>query len=136
MLKPIIDQIKLLLFSILSGVIIGIIYDIYRLMRGIKIHNSIITFLEDTLFWILSAIIVFIFLLYTSYAFIGTYVYLYIAIGILIYFRALSKTIFKLENKLINITAKTFRVVINYGLYPFLLLNEKLNAKKQKKDKK
>lgn len=136
MLKPIIDQLKLLLFSVLSGIIIGVIFDIYRLLRGIKVPNSIITFVEDILFWIFSAIIVFIFLLYTSYAYIGTYVYFYIALGILTYFKVFSRTILKIQGKLINITAKTIRVGLNYGIYPFLLINEKLNTKKLKKTKK
>ncbi len=47
--------------------------------------SPIIKIIEDILFWCLAAIVIFIFLLYNNCAFIGVYVYLWIAIGLYIY---------------------------------------------------
>ena len=78
-------QVKLLVFSLASGMITGVLFDIYRIIRGLENPNRVITFIEDTLFWILTGILVFVFLLYTNYAYVGFYVYLFIAIGIYLY---------------------------------------------------
>ena len=70
-------QFNIVLYSILSGILTGILFDLYNIIRGVKVPK-IIVFIEDILFWILAAIIVFTFLLYTSYAFLGPYVYIFI----------------------------------------------------------
>ena len=77
-------QINLLVYSFIAGMIIGILFDLYRLMRGLSNPKKAITIIEDILFGIFTAIIIFIFLLYTNYAYTGFYVYMWIAFGIYI----------------------------------------------------
>lgn len=84
-------QINLLIYSFIAGMIIGVLFDMYRLMRGISNPKKALTIIEDILFGILAAIIVFIFLLYTNYVYTGFYVYMWIALGIYIYFKFISR---------------------------------------------
>ncbi|NFQ35112.1 spore cortex biosynthesis protein YabQ, partial [Clostridium sporogenes] len=84
-------QLGLLIFSFLSGLITGVFFDIYRSIRMDKNLSPIIKIIEDILFWCLAAIAIFIFLLYNNCAFIGIYVYLWIAIGLYIYIFFISK---------------------------------------------
>ena len=67
-------QVDIVIYSLLAGVLTGILFDAYRLIRGYKIPKVIVV-VEDLLFWALCALVVFTFLLYTNYAFLGPYVY-------------------------------------------------------------
>ncbi len=72
-------QFNLLMYSVIAGIITGFLFDIYRSIRGLN-SIKIITVIEDILFWILTALIIFTFLLYTNYAFLTPYVYIFIII--------------------------------------------------------
>ena len=87
-------QVKIVIFSILAGVLTGIMFDLYRLYRGFT-TSKIVMIIEDILFWILATIVVFIFLLNTNYAFVSAYVYISIGMGILLYLRLFSKILRK-----------------------------------------
>ncbi|WP_415578649.1 spore cortex biosynthesis protein YabQ [Hathewaya histolytica] len=76
MLFPIDFQLRLFIFSILAGFLTGTLFDIYRLIRGVSHPGNIVTIIQDTLFWIFTSILVFIFLLYTNYAYVSIYIYI------------------------------------------------------------
>lgn len=133
MLSTVASQSNLLLFSMLAGVLTGMLFDLYRVLRGFENPNKILTFIEDTLFWILTSIIVFIFLLKTNYAYMREYVYITIALGILIYIFVLSKSFIKVEYKVIGIIIKFTRIIFNYVFYPINLLFYRLKRKNKQK---
>ncbi|MDZ4957047.1 spore cortex biosynthesis protein YabQ, partial [Clostridium perfringens] len=83
---PIGIQFDIVIYSIVSGILIGVLFDLYNIIRGVKIPKIIII-IEDVLFWILTAIIVFTFLLYINYAFLGPYVYIFMIITLIIYLK-------------------------------------------------
>lgn len=126
-------QIRLVVFSIVAGILTGFFFDLYRVFRGFENVHKIIIVVEDIMFWIFSAIIIFIFLLYTNYAFIGVYVYLYIIIGIYIYLKLMSKFFVILHSKAIYFICKIGRVVLNLTTYPLKLLFYSVNSKNKKK---
>ena len=79
---PINIQFSIIVYSFLSGLLTGGMFDLYRIIRGSKVPKPILV-IEDILFSILAAMIVFTFLLYTDYAFLGAYVYIFIILAIL-----------------------------------------------------
>lgn len=113
------EQIRLIIFSIMAGIITGILFDFYRLIRGYSNLSRIIMLIEDTLFWIFTAIIVFIFLLYTNYAYMGMYAYMLLAVGIYIYMRFFSNIFVKVHQKFFAVLGRVVRVIINGICYPF-----------------
>lgn len=136
MLVSIQFQFNVLFFSLLSGVLVGILFDVYRVSRGMGKSGNVITFICDLLFWLLASIVIFIFLLYTSYAYIGIYVYLYIALGTYCYYKILSKSLIYFLVSASKASAKFIRITKNYILYPFELIFYNINSKKHKKHKK
>lgn len=122
MIISISTQIRLIIFSLTAGIITGILFDFYRLIRGFKDLNKIITFIEDTLFWVFTAIIVFIFLMYTNYAYMGMYVYILLGIGICLYLKFFSNFLIELHNKFFKVLGRLFRVFIYIIIYPFQYL--------------
>ncbi|MBP1564300.1 MAG: spore cortex biosynthesis protein YabQ [Oscillospiraceae bacterium] len=51
------EQLKLFLLSCLLGIPVGIIYDIFRIIRIILPHNHVLTAIEDVLFFIIYSVI-------------------------------------------------------------------------------
>lgn len=122
-------QFTTILYSILGGSLIGILFDLYNILRGVKIPKVLIV-IQDILFWILTSITVFTFLLYKNYAFLSIYVYLFMIITLLIYLIFISPFVIKIENYLIDKFLKVFRVVLKNIIYPFKLLYYNMYGKK------
>lgn len=114
-------QLNIVLYSIMAGVITGMLYDFYKILRGIS-RVKIITAVEDILFWILAAMIVFTFLLYVNYAFMTMYVYIFMTVSLLIYLRFFSRYLYGIEEKIAVRTYKILRVVFKNIAYPVKIL--------------
>lgn len=122
-------QFTTILYSILGGILIGILFDLYNIIRGVKLPKLLIV-VQDILFWILTAITVFTFLLYKNYAFLSVYVYVFMILTLFLYIIFISPSVIKIENYLINISLKVFRVAFKNLIYPFKLLYYNMYGKK------
>lgn len=122
-------QFDIVMYSILSGILIGIMFDLYNIIRGVKIPKIIII-IEDILFWILTAVIVFTFLLYTNYAFLGPYVYIFMIGTLIIYLKLISPTILKLERHIIDKVSKFIRIFLKNLIYPIKVIYYNICGKK------
>lgn len=114
-------QFSIIMYAILAGILTGAMFDLYRIIRGSNV-NKVIIAIEDILFWILAAMIVFAFLLYTNYAFLGAYVYIFMILSLALYIMFISDICVKFELKLVNILAKVFRVIFKHLIYPFKVI--------------
>lgn len=121
-------QLNIIFYSFLSGIITGILFDEYRIIRGSN-GIKIIFIIEDILFWTLTAIIIFIFLLYNSYAFLGMYVYLFIIISLSVYFKFISKHIIIVEKFIGKVVIRSLRVIFKHLIYPIKIFMLKMGNK-------
>lgn len=123
-------QFNLVICSLISGLITGIMFDIYRGIRGLN-PIKILTLIEDILFWMLAALIVFTFLLYTNYAFLTPYVYIFIIIAITLYFRFISVYIYSSEKIIAKRLAKFIRILFKNICYPLKIIVYKVTDKRK-----
>ena len=130
MIISLINQVRLIAFSLLAGIMTGVFFDIYRLIRGFRNPNKFLTIIQDLLFWTLTSIVVFVFLMYTNEGYINFYVYVCLVIGVYLYLKLLSKVFINVQYKLLKFNGKVFRVILNAILYPADLLLYKLKIKK------
>lgn len=111
----IINQLKILVIFAVSGIIISILFDIFRIRRKIWNSPNIITYFEDILFWIISAVI----LLYTVMQYttgeLRIYMFIGLFIGVLIYFKCFSKYIVNFFSDIIKFIIK----ILQKLLFPF-----------------
>ncbi|NLU07201.1 spore cortex biosynthesis protein YabQ [uncultured Clostridium sp.] len=133
MIISISDQLRIILCSIMAGIITGVLFDFYRLIRGLTGLNKIIVFIEDTLFWLFTAIVVFIFLMYTNYAYLRMYVYILLIVGIYLYLKIFSPVLISFYRKLFKIIGRVFRVILNVLIY-FFQYADYIVKKKNKKN--
>lgn len=100
---------------IFIGIILSLIYDLFRILRKTYHTPDIITYLEDICFWLISGIT----LLYSIFEFnngkIRGYIFIGLFFGIFIYILAFSKTI-------LTIGTKTFKIINTIIIKPFFKL--------------
>ena len=122
----IINQGYIFVIFILNGFLIGILFDIFRILRKSFKTKDIVTYIEDILFWIITGI----FLLYSVFKFnngeIRLYMFIAILIGVLLYMLILSSYIIKINVKIITSIKKLFQKIFNIFFKPFKKLFDKI----------
>ena len=121
-------QFSIILYALLAGILTGFMFDLYRIIRGSKVPKAIIV-VEDTLFWVLAAMVIFTFLLYTNYAFLGVYVYAFMLISLGLYMRFVSNRCIRFELEVVNGVGKMFRVIFKNVIYPFKIIFYNITGK-------
>lgn len=106
------NQAYLFFIFIINGILIGLLFDLFRISRKVFNTKDIITYIEDILFWILAGAIV----LYSIFIFnngeLRLFMFLGILIGALIYMMFISSYFIKINVKIINIVKKIFKILI------------------------
>lgn len=121
-------QFSIILYALLAGILTGLMFDLYRIIRGSKVPKIIIV-VEDILFWGLAAMVVFAFLLYTNYAFLGVYVYAFMLISLGLYMKFVSNKCIRFELKVVNGVGKMLRVIFKNIIYPFKFIFYNITGK-------
>ena len=106
------NQAYLFLIFIINGIVIGLLFDIFRILRKSFKTSDIITYVQDILFWILTGFI----LLYSIFAFsngeIRFYMFLGVFLGCLIYMLLFSKYFININVKVISIIIFPINMII------------------------
>ncbi|KMT22045.1 spore cortex biosynthesis protein YabQ [Clostridium cylindrosporum] len=108
--------------TIIAGVLVGVMFDIYRIIRGISPPNKIMAAFSDILFWILQSIVVFVFLMATNNGELRYYTFVGIIVGLLFYFKFISKIFKIILIRILLIISNVFSIIKNVLLIPFKLL--------------
>ena len=116
------NQAYLFLIFIANGIIIGILFDFFRILRRSFKTGDIITYLEDFIFWILTGIVI----LYSVFVFnngeIRLYLFFGIAIGIISYMLIASTYVIKINVAIINFLKKILGRLFNFLSIPFKIV--------------
>lgn len=109
------NQAYLFLIFTINGIVIGLLFDFFRISRKVFNTNDAVTYIEDVLFWILAGAIV----LYSIFVFnngeLRLYMFLGIILGAFIYLLFISSYIIKINVKIINILKK----ILGFVIIPF-----------------
>lgn len=97
------NQAYLFFVFIINGILIGLLFDFFRIARKVFNTNDMVTYIEDILFWILAGATV----LYSIFVFnngeLRLFMFLGIILGGFIYMLFVSSYIIKINVKIINI---------------------------------
>lgn len=127
---------NLLIFS-LTGALIGILFDIFRILRKTFKTPDFITYIEDILFWILTGVI----LLFTIFTFnngeIRIYIFIGLIFGFIMYLLTISKYLVKLCVTVLTFIKKIvytpFKVIFKFTkkhiINPSIIISRKLKIK-------
>ncbi len=137
------NQIYLFAIYMLCGIVIGIGFDIFRVLRKSFRTSDMVTYIEDILFGILTGIFLIIMLFIFNNGQLRFFIFVAIFLGLLLYLLTISKYFIK-----INVIILAFiKKLVHMMLYPiqklykimtkpfyFLIINlKKLHIRKSKK---
>jgi spore cortex biosynthesis protein YabQ len=111
-----------LIMSIYAGIIIGILFDMYRTLNLYMKPSRFFINIMDLLFWLITAVVVFSILLRADYAMLRLYTFAGICIGIFIYFKLFSHFILKFYRLVIYAIIKLLRIIAILLMLPLKLL--------------
>lgn len=122
--NTVISQLYSFLAYIISGVLISVFFDIFRVLRKSFKTSDLVTYIEDIIFWLATGM----FLLYVIFKFnngeIRAYIFLGIALGVTLYILLFSKYFIKINTKIINILKDIICKLFNIIIYPIKLLRK------------
>jgi spore cortex biosynthesis protein YabQ len=90
------SQAVIFLIILLVGALLGIVFDFYRVLRGIIKPRSLVTSLTDLIYWLVATIIVFAVLLVCNWGELRFYIFMGLVAGVAMYYRLLSPYIITL----------------------------------------
>lgn len=110
------------LCSVIGGIVIALIYDIFRIKRKAFKTGKFLTYIEDLLFWLLVAVVMFAMVYYSNEGELRSYLFIGAFIGVVFYAMLLSKPIMNSSLFIINVLRKVFKITFTIVTYPFMLL--------------
>lgn len=105
------NEVYIFTVFILDGIIIGLLFDIFRILRKSFKTPDIITYCEDFTFWILT----FLLILYSVFKFnngeLRLFIFIGLVVGILIYLLAFSKLFINVSVRIVSFVKKIINIV-------------------------
>ena len=118
----ILNQAYIFLIFVINGFLIGILFDIFRILRKSFKTKDIITYIEDILFWILTGLL----LLYSIFTFsngeLRLYMFLGVFIGCILYMILISQYFIKINVKIILFTKGIVYKIFYILTFPMRIL--------------
>ena len=103
------NQAYLFLVFSLTGVIIGVLFDFFRILRRTIKTSNLITYIEDIIFWILTGLLILYNIWYFNNGEIRIFLFLGIILGVLIYMSTLSGIVIKLFSEILRMILKILK---------------------------
>lgn len=112
------NQANLFLIFVINGVIIGLIFDIFRILRKSFKTSDLVTSVEDILFWAITGTII----LYSIFVFnngeIRFYMFIGILLGAILYMLLISHYVIKISVGIISIIKKAVIFIFKILFFP------------------
>ena len=112
------EQLISFIYFIIVGIVLSVIFDIFRILRRTIKTSDIITNMEDILFCVITGIIVLLSTFYFNDGQLRIYIFIGIILGITFYMIFISKYFIKINVAIINFIKKILYLLIK----PFIFL--------------
>ena len=122
MMVSVSNQAYVFLCSIVGGMAIALVYDIFRIFRKAVKTGRLITYAQDLLYWFIVAIIMFMTIYYSNDGEIRVYLFIGAALGVTLYTLLFSRMIMSSSLFIIRMTAKIIKTMVFILTYPVRLI--------------
>ena len=89
-------QVLTFVTTIITGLLLGALFDCYRVLRGTFNPKAVITWFADLLYWLIATAVVFIALVFSNWGELRFYVFIGILSGLGLYYNFLSLYVIRL----------------------------------------
>jgi len=127
------NQLFSLLIFVITGIVIGILFDVFRIIRKSFKTSDFITYIEDILFWFLSGCVLLFSIFTFNYGEIRVYIFIGLLFGLIIYLLTLSKYFIKVNVAILNFVKKIvyypIQIINKFIVKPLYFLLDKISKK-------
>lgn len=116
------NQAYIFLCSIVSGMFIAFIYDLFRIKRKAVKTADILIHIEDFIYWIIVAVVMFTVVYYSNEGEIRAYIFIGTAIGAILYALLLSMLVVASFMTVIRIVSIILKAIWTVVTFPIRLL--------------
>lgn len=120
------SQEYMLIVSIMGGMLLGFIWDIYRLIRHYTKFGRLMTAVGDVMYWIISVFFSITVINDISYGNVRLFILLGFTFGAIIYFYGISNYILKVFISMIDFIIYILKKFIAFMIYPVKYVIKKL----------
>ena len=110
---------KVFLFSVGFGFMIGLLYDFFKVFRTAISKSKKLIFIQDILFFLITSVITFLFLLSVNAGRFRFYIFAALAVGFAVYFFTFSRMFFNLSLKILEKIKSVFLLWGAVVSFPF-----------------
>ncbi len=107
------------LYAVICGMICGICFDFFRALRKELKAGAAVTGVTDAMFWICTSVVVGYFSFYVNHGMLRAFVLCGLILGAVLYFLLISRAVFWLFLKIIEIICKIINLFFKILLTPF-----------------
>jgi len=133
-------QVLTFIITIMTGILLGVLFDCYRVLRGTFKPKALVTWLADLLFWLVATAVVFVALVFSNWGELRFYVFMGILSGLGLYYNWLSLYVIRLfasavrliiagliliKNIFISVFIKPVKYCIKMVSWPFMFVGRK-----------
>lgn len=119
-------ELQFFLVSILWGVIILVIYDVLRIFRRVVKHKWFFVAVEDVLFWIVSAFLIFRMMYQQNNGTIRGFSILGMTLGMIVYNQSLSQFVVKGISRIFLFINKGIHKILSFLAKPFSIISRRI----------
>lgn len=120
------EQGLLILYAFVFGAAVGLLYDFFRIFRLAFGGKSAAIFIEDMIFWLICAIIAFLFFMRFNGGQVRLYCFPGFAAGACAYFLTISRFFMRFSRFFINKLKKMIKFILHLIGKPIIILGGKL----------
>lgn len=116
------EQLNSFFIFTLVGIVISILFDIFRVLRKTFKTPDVVTYIEDILFWIISGIIILGSIFLFNNGELRLYLFIGMSIGVLLYMLFISKYFIKINVYIISTIQKVINKILHIILKPIKII--------------
>jgi len=116
------SQAYVFLCTIIGGMAIALVYDIFRIFRKAVKTGSLVTYVQDLLYWLIVAVIMFLTIYYSNDGELRAYLFIGAFIGVILYALLLSRIVMRSSLFIIKMMKYVIKTLIFILSYPIRLI--------------
>lgn len=116
------NQASLFLIFTIEGIIIGLIFDIFRILRKSFKTSDVVTYIEDILFWLITGVLILYTIFVFNYGEIRLFMFVGLFLGAMFYMLLISKYVIKISVAIIGLLKKIIALIFKIIIYPFQII--------------
>lgn len=118
----VLNQTQIFFIFLICGAFIGLLFDVFRILRKSFKTPDWLTYIEDVVFWLLTCII----LAYTIFRYnngeLRAFLFIGLLLGFILYLLLVSKFIIHISVKVIKTIKKVVKMVLKWLSYPLKII--------------